>query len=250
MNDSSENIQTAQDTQEPQQATSLFSSIRNNAMLLGLFALGCTAIITGTYLSTADRIAIEKKQAELKALLEIVPRDQYDNDLLNSSVVTLHEQLGLRVERPIFLSMSNGIAKTLIYSATAREGYSGDIDFIIGVDIDDNSIAGVRVLSHKETPGLGDRIEARKSPWITRFNGKSLNNPTRYKWLVKKDGGQFDAFTGATITPRAMIKSIVNVLDHHSKYANHYIERIVKAIETQKNSKPIDNDAPPIGNES
>jgi len=90
---------------------------------------------------------------------------------------------------------------------TARKGYSGEIRLLLGID-ENGKLLGVRVLKHTETPGLGDKIEVNRSDWITRFNGLSLGNPPEAQWAVKKDGGPFDQFAGATITPRAVVNGI------------------------------------------
>lgn len=205
-------------------------SILSNATLLGLFALACTIFIATTFLSTKDDIAERKREARLKALLEIVPRTRHNNDMLSDNIPFHHDSLGHRQQQLLFLAKKNDQPITLIYPATTRDGYSGDIDYIVGVNIDDKTIAGVRVLNHRETPGLGDGIEMRKSNWVLGFNGKSLNNPTIEKWTVKKDGGSFDGFTGATITPRALTQSIANVLKFH----NHNVVEILKLFESSK----------------
>ena len=99
----------------------------------------------------------------------------------------------------------------VILPATARDGYSGDIRLLVGVD-KAGKLAGVRVLNHRETPGLGDKIELKKSDWVLSFNGRSLQDPTPENWAVTKDGGEFDAFTGATVTPRAVVESVRDTL--------------------------------------
>ena len=98
-----------------------------------------------------------------------------------------------------------------IFTATTPDGYSGNIRLVVGINAD-QTLAGVRVLTHKETPGLGDWIDAEKSDWILSFSGKSLQNPKDTGWAVKKEGGEFDQFTGATITPRAVVVAVKKVL--------------------------------------
>jgi electron transport complex protein RnfG len=200
---------------KPPTASAIVKSIRNNSFILGVFALMCTAVIAATFMGTEDNIALQKRAARLKALVEIIPHSRHNNDLLADSVALKINELGHRKTEQIFLARNNNQPVAIIYPVTAREGYSGDIDYIIGINLADASIAGVRVLSHKETPGLGDKIDLRKSNWILNFNDRSLGNPTLEKWRVKKDGGTFDSFTGATITPRALIQSIAMALEYH-----------------------------------
>lgn len=201
------------------------ASIASNGWKLGAFALACTLFIAATQLQTSDRIAEQQRKAQLRALLEIVPATQHDNDLLADKIDFFDEKLGLRENESLYFAKSNNQIHTIIYPAIARDGYSGDIRYIVGVKTDDASVAGVRVLGHRETPGLGDGIELRKSEWILDFDGKSLVNPTRDKWTVKKEGGEFDGFTGATITPRALTKSIAGVLEYHTQNMKTLLSR-------------------------
>ena len=101
----------------------------------------------------------------------------------------------------------------IILPATARDGYSGDIRLLVGIGRD-GAVAGVRVLSHRETPGLGDKIELKKSDWVLSFDDKTLGDPAAEKWAVIKDGGEFDAFTGATVTPRAVVAAVKSAMEY------------------------------------
>ncbi len=216
---------TAEPTEGPVPPT-LGVSISRNGILLGLFALLSTAIIAATYLGTADKITEQKRQARLKALYQVVPRDQHDNDMLTDSIEINSAELGHRKTGSILLATYHGAPLALIYPVTAREGYSGDIDIIVGVNIKDSSVAGVRVLNHKETPGLGDKVDVRKSSWVLNFEGHSLGHPDIEGWAVKKDGGIFDGFTGATITPRAVVSSVASVLKYHHQNVSEILKRI------------------------
>jgi len=189
-------------------------SVSRNGVLLALFALATALVISTTFLQTRDRIAQQQRMAEEKALLEILPQKSHDNSLLDD---TLSAPVGdallqLTAPRPIYRARRDGEVTALIVPARAADGYSGAIDMIVGVGRD-GSIAGVRVLSHRETPGLGDKIERRKSDWITDFRGHSLANTAAPDWAVKKEGGVFDQFTGATITPRAVINATRRALE-------------------------------------
>ena len=193
----------------------LRESITRNSLLLAMFAVCTTLLITGTYLLTKDRISEQKRIAEEKALLEIVPRDRHDNSMLDDVVVVGQEAegLGLAEDKRIYLARKGEEVVAAIIPVTAPDGYTGDIELIVGVNAD-GSIAGVRALSHRETPGLGDKVDARKSDWIFSFNGLSLENPGLPGWAVKKDRGVFDQFTGATITPRAVVAATLRALQY------------------------------------
>ncbi len=192
----------------------LGQSIKHNALLLGAFAVVSTAIIAGTYLGSKDTIRENIHKAEERALLEIIPKSRHNNSMLNDAhAISDSTLLGLRTEKHYYIARQNDEAIAIIFPATAREGYTGDIDMIIGINVD-GSIAGVRVLSHRETPGLGDAVDRKKSLWVDGFIGKSLVNPSLDLWKVKRDKGVFDQFTGATITPRAVTKTIVQTLQY------------------------------------
>ncbi|KAA1192865.1 electron transport complex subunit RsxG [Pseudohalioglobus sediminis] len=193
----------------------LGQTITRNALLLALFALATALLLAGTYLVTKERIATEIRKAEEKALLEIVPRAMHDNSMLDDTIAVGPDAtgLGLRTSKQIYRARSGEQIVAAIIPATARDGYSGDIDLVIGVKAD-GSVAGVRVLAHKETPGLGDKVDLSKSDWVLDFNGRSLDDPEPSKWAVKKDKGVFDSFTGATITPRAVVAATRRVLEY------------------------------------
>ncbi len=193
-------------------------SITRNSVLLALFAVVTTLLIAGTYLQTRDRIALEERKAEERALLEIVPRDRHDNSMLDDTLPVPAGELGLREDKRIYIARLEDKAIAAIIPVTAPDGYSGDIDLIVGVNAD-GSVAGVRALRHKETPGLGDKVDLSKSDWILGFNGRSLNNPERSGWAVKKDKGVYDQFTGATITPRAVVAATLRALDFSQSHA-------------------------------
>ena len=193
----------------------LGQSITRNSILLGLFALCTTGLIASTFLLTKDRIAVEQRKAEEKALLEIIPANRHDNSMLDDtiSVDASTPGLDLRTAKRVYLASKNGKAVAAIIPVTTTDGYSGDINLIVGVNID-GSVAGVRVLSHRETPGLGDKVDLKKSDWVLGFNGRSLTNPKLSRWAVKKDKGEFDQFTGATITPRAVVAATRRALQY------------------------------------
>ena len=212
----------------------LGQSITRNSVLLALFAVCTTVLISGTYLLTRDRIALEKRHAEERALLEIVPRDMHDNSMLDDVIPVGPAAAGLKLaeDKRIYLARQNGEVVTAIVPVTAPDGYTGAIDLVVGVNRD-GSIAGVRVLSHRETPGLGDKIDLKKTDWILGFDGRSLGNPEPARWAVRKDKGDFDQFTGATITPRAVVAATLRGL----QYADANRQRLFEgAAEAAKES--------------
>lgn len=185
------------------------SAIRRNSLLLAGFAVLTTGIIAGTYLGTSERIAAAQRAAEEKALFEIVPPARHDNEMLEDTVPVGPEDslLRLKKDKRVFIARQGGEAIAAIIPVNAPDGYSGNIELIVGVNRD-GSVAGVRALQHRETPGLGDKVDIKKSDWVLDFEGHGLGSPPPDQWTVKKDGGVFDQFTGATITPRAVVFAV------------------------------------------
>ena len=198
--------------------TTTSRSILRNSVILGLFAVATVGMIAVTQQTTAERISEAQRRVQLSALNEIVPHDQHDNDLLTDSFsVQDHQYLSLSAPADAYRARQGERVSAVILPVVAPDGYSGRIDLLVGIRAD-GSIAGVRSVSHRETPGLGDKIDAGKSQWILSFNGKSLSMPIPEQWAVKKDGGQFDQFTGATITPRAVVKAVYQALTYFDQH--------------------------------
>ncbi len=192
----------------------LFQSVRRNSISLGLFAIFTVGLISLTYVITQERIASQIRAYEAKALMEILPAHTHDNSLVDS-VITISPSrlLSSQKDRKAWIAYKNSTVAAVILPATAPDGYNGRIELLIGI-FSDGSLAGVRAVTHKETPGLGDKINTNVSDWILGFSGKSLINPDTSGWGVKKDGGQFDQFTGATITPRAVVAAVYRSLEY------------------------------------
>ena len=185
-----------------------------SAALLGLFAVSGTALLAITFEATAPQIANNERAAILKALHALIPESRHDNDIFTDTIGVTDQHLS-RLKKPVavFRARKENKPVAAIISSVAPDGYNGSIYLLVAIDYD-GSLAGVRVAKHRETPGLGDAIDERKSNWIHSFSGKSLANPTPDQWRVKRDGGQFDQFTGATITPRAVVKAVKNTLEY------------------------------------
>jgi electron transport complex protein RnfG len=199
----------------------LGQSVSKNSLALGLFAIFTATILAITNLATQDRIIEQERRAQEKALIEIVPKNRHNNNMLDDTIPIQEKDfsaLGLKdEENSIYIARQNGNPVAVIIPAIAPDGYNGDIRIIVGINLEDGTIAGVRAISHKETPGLGDKIDKSKSNWIDSFTGKSLRNPESSKWKVKKDKGVFDQFTGATITPRAVVKQVYKTLQYYEE---------------------------------
>lgn len=188
----------------------LLTSLRENTVGISIFAIVTAGLIAITQVSTKDQIIENERAQQAKALYEIISRDSIDNDLLQDVISIEAPELGYPLAK-IYQAKRDNKVKAVIVPVMSPDGYSGDISLIVGINAD-NSVAGVRVLSHKETPGLGDKIDLRKSDWIMSFNEKSMTSSNDSSWAVKKDGGQFDQFTGATITPRAVVNAVGQAL--------------------------------------
>ena len=194
----------------------IIKSMGFNSIVLALFALVTSLILATTNELTYERIEQSEREAAQRALLEIIPLERHDTDML-MDVQPVPEQywatLGLKKGGNIHIARDQGQPVAAIIPAVTPDGYSGAISMIIGINFN-GSIAGVRVVEHRETPGLGDKVDLKKSDWILSFNGKSLVNPQASGWKVKKEGGDYDQFTGATITPRAVISQVLKTLQY------------------------------------
>ncbi len=189
-----------------------------SAALLALFAIVGTTLVASTHEATAERIAANEREALLRSLHAIVPPESHDNDIYFDVIqVTQPHLLGTTRPISVYRARKDGRPVAVVLTPVAPDGYSGDIKLLVGVKFD-GTLAGVRVISHRETPGLGDRIEAERSSWIHQFAGLSVGNPPAEQWKVKKDSGVFDQFTGATITPRAVVNAVFNTLRYFEQH--------------------------------
>jgi electron transport complex protein RnfG len=174
-----------------------------HGVILGLFCFGFGLVLAITDQVTAEDIGLRAVEDRKASLGQVIPEEIHDNNLVKD-VLTLRGDDGRDVT--VYRATRHGKVTGVAYEIYGT-GYAGEIKLMMGVD-GAGRLLGVRVLAHHETPGLGDKIEAKKSDWIVRFDGLSLGNPPEEKWKVKKDGGQFDQFAGATITPRGVVKAI------------------------------------------
>lgn len=212
--------------------STLASNMAKTGVALALFALVGTALLAITNEATKDRIAEEERLFTLSTLSEMVSSDIYDNELVADSFQLIApEYLGNDKPKTVYRARKNNAPVAAVIGTTAPDGYSDNIDMLVAIDID-GKLLGVRVVKHKETPGLGDGIDIRRNDWITGFDGRSLINPDARGWAVKKDNGIFDQLTGATITPRAVVKAVHLCLQ--------YFEQQQSLIFSAKSGKTLD----------
>jgi len=189
--------------------THLIKASSRMAVFIGIAILLLVSVRTWVEpkIEAAQQAAL---QASLNALL---PPEAYDNDLLHDTKAFLApEFLGSNKPVTVYRARKQGKPVAVLFETIAPDGYSGDIRLLVGIRAD-GQLLGVRVLAHRETPGLGDKIEKAKSDWIDNFTGMRLTPDNADQWAVKKDGGIFDQFTGATITPRAVVKAVKKALE-------------------------------------
>ena len=193
---------------EPSNLARLRPKLEFQTGILAGFALLASVLLGVTNCSTEDTIQQRLNEDLIKSLEEVVPAALHDNDMLQDTLTIPSADFNIGAkEKTVYLAKKSGKVTAVCFKLIAPDGYSGAIYMIMGIDRDGN-ILGVRVLSHKETPGLGDKIEVAKSDWILKFAGRSLDNLTPAQWAVKKDGGVFDQFAGATITPRKSVQAL------------------------------------------
>jgi len=202
-------------------------AMKKSGLSLAFFACVSVIFVVGTHFLVRDRVAKNDEMLLLRTINQIIPPKRYDNKLTDSEYLLKPEQSGLENEAKVFVAMKDQKPVATIFEITTLRGY-GVITLLIGINSKDQTLAGVRVVRHTETPGLGDKIEIKKSDWILSFDGKSLENPKISGWFVKKDGGEFDQFTGATITPRAIVNTTKSVLLYAKDHLDDLNQKVIK----------------------
>lgn len=193
----------------------IISSIRKNSIGLGIFAIVTAGLIAVTQQVTKERIEKNILHAQQAAFSEILPHQYYDNDLYASQVqLAADPLLGSKDMSFAYIGRVNGEFSGIIFESIAPGGYNGSMSLLVAINRD-GVVTGSRVIRHQETPGLGDKIDMKKSDWMRSFENISFTNLEKKHWKVKRDNGHFDQFTGATITPRAIVKSVKNTLEYY-----------------------------------
>ena len=187
-------------------------TVFKTGLTLAMIAAICTALVAATFQMTVDRIAANEKALLEQSLQPALAGVFYDGDVSESRLVIPppHELPG-NDAAIIYRVFAANEPVAALFAVTARDGFSGPIRILLGVDVS-GTVTGVRILQHRETPGLGDKIESSRSDWVFQFEGRSIGNPTVTAWALKSDGGEFDQLTGASVTPRAVLKAIRNTL--------------------------------------
>ncbi|MFV0447530.1 MAG: electron transport complex subunit RsxG [Vibrio sp.] len=201
----------------------MLTAIRNNGLILAAFACLSTGVVALTHQLTESQIKKQENIQLLSVLNQVIPAKLHDNELSQSCILLNDPALGTDNDMPAYVATLNGQPSAIAVEAIAPDGYNGAIKVIVGIK-NDGTITGTRVLAHNETPGLGDKIDLRISDWILSFKGKSVTTDSEAQWKVRKDGGQFDQFTGATITPRAVVKAVKKAV----AYVNNHRETLAK----------------------
>ena len=201
---------------------------RNNlfrsAASLALVAVMGTALLTGVDRLTKARIAEQEKRVILDQLGQLISPELYNNELQHD-LFSFQDDLYFPKGQTVvtYRARLDGKAVAVVLKMAAVNGYNGKINLLVGIN-ENGTLSGVRVTSHKETPGLGDAIEVERNDWILGFYGRALDNPPPDGWAVKRDGGEFDQFTGATVTPRAVVEAVRLALEFFAKHKSFLFE--------------------------
>lgn len=200
-------------------------AVSKNAFVLAVFAVVCTTIVGLVHSSTKDKIKEQKQRQLIDQLSQVIPSNTHNNDIANDCFLITTPELGSSTAQSAYVATQDGKPVAIAITTTAPDGYNGNINMLVGMAVD-GTVSGVRVLSHNETPGLGDKVELRKSDWILSFNNKTVIEESDLRWNVKKDGGLFDQFTGATITPRAVVKTVHKTLTYFNNNKTSLFQKI------------------------
>ena len=189
-------------------------SVSRSALSLGLLALIGTALLTWVHGLTEPKIEEQQRKQLLLQLQQVIPEEAFDN-AMHEDFIKVQDEIAFPggQEVQVYRARLDGKPVAVVMRLRANDGYHGRIDLLVGI-YGPGQISGVRVLSHSETPGLGDGIEIARNDWIRSFDAKSVTDPSDAGWAVKRDGGEFDQFTGATITPRAVVAAVHRALQY------------------------------------
>ena len=210
----------------------------STGLALLLFAVVGAGLLSGTFGLTRPSIQRSEEADKLRLVAQTLPAGSYDNDLIRDArPLPADALLGLKRPGLAYPARRGGEAAAVVLEAVAPDGYSGEIRLLVGI-LADGRIAGVRVVAHKETPGLGDYIDILRSDWIRQIDGRGLADPIPEQWKVKKDGGRFDYRAGATITPRAVVKATRKALEYFAANRDELLAPVPAATQASKEARP------------
>ena len=193
-------------------------SIWRSGATLGVIAAVCTALVAFTYQLTDERIAANEQAWLEQNLQPALSGLSYDGSIGDSKVtIPVPHALPGSADVPVYRVYSSGMPVAALFVVSARDGYAGPIRILVGIGVD-GRVTGVHVLEHRETPGLGDLVESSKSDWARQFTGRSIGDPVAAGWAIRRDGGEFDQLTGASVTPRAITGAVHQTLEY---FATH-----------------------------
>ncbi len=211
------------------------STVVKSGVTLAVIAATCTALVAFTYRQTESRIAANERALLERSLQPALSGLSYDSGLTESKIIVPppHDLPGSE-PAIIYRVYARQEPVAALFVVTARDGYAGPIRILVGVDTE-GLVTGVHVLEHRETPGLGDRVESTKSAWVEQFDGRSLIDPTPGEWAIRRDGGQFDQITGASVTPRAIVKAVKNTLVYYDAHRDElFADEPVESAEKEE----------------
>ena len=203
----------------------LLRSMVRSGLILAAFAVTGVSLVALSFDATFERIAANQRAALLRSLHAVVKPEEHDNDIFTDvTQVSSPRWLGTSEPVAVYRARKADTPVAVVLTPVAPDGYNGRMGLLVGVYYD-GTLSGVRVISHRETPGLGDGVDERRSDWIYGFDGRSLEDPAEDGWRVKRDGGVFDQFTGATITPRAVVKAVHRALKYYASHREALFEQ-------------------------
>ena len=189
------------------------SMVRSGITLAAIAAV-CTSLVAVTFQATYERIAANETAWLEQSLQPALSGVFFDSGITESKlIIPAPHDLPGSGDAIMYRVYAGESPAAALFVVSARDGYAGAIRLLVGVDTS-GAVTGVHVLGHRETPGLGDMIESSKSDWAEQFDGRSLGDPVVTGWKIKRDGGEFDQLTGASVTPRAVVKAIRQTLEY------------------------------------
>jgi electron transport complex protein RnfG len=227
---------------DPEQANQPMDEARGGPirtlLLVGIVAAAAAFMVSASHEFSKERIAANERARLIASLNSVLDPTLRSHDLSTVRLnVTDRELLGTGEPVDVFVAMDAGTPAAVVFASVAPHGYNAPIRMLIGVS-PAGALTGVRVVRHRETPGLGDAIDADKSKWILQFSGLSLAMPPLPQWAVDKDDGQFDTITGATVTSRAVVQGVKNTLLYFEQHRDEVFASAVTANANRTDASP------------